>query len=857
MLAHEYSEAAGELLLRALEDDDRDVRIEAARVAVQTGVRAAGAVLLDWLDAPAPELREAAVTALGQLGDPRHQNVLVRALGDARAEVRKAAVRALGRLGGQGVVEPLLRLLDEPDTSVRANVIRTLGTLGDTRAVAPLLGQEHSASSELRVATLLALEALNDPRALPMFVAALDDDDEGLRLLACRALGRLGSAEALPALAGAVRSQDTQTARAALLALSDMRVPKAIELAMEALQRPALRADAVAVLRALVERQGPADPTKSMAPTIVRALATALARDPSDEGAARYAPALAGLTQVTSIEAAIPTLLAALPHHATPAILSALADSGHPSVLLPLMEQMALAPPEHWTRYLTALSRYFDRVGPSDLAADPLLAILEQAQAGAASPPGSDANTGGPPGPGSHAAPSLTEATDVRRQVVGLLARVPAPRVLPVLRPLVQHPDPGLRLATVRALGAHGDHASGPVLLALLDDPEPTMRAAAAGALGQAADTKAVATLVRRVTQRASNDRHAALHALALALPRLSQTGTLPAPLVRKLVAILAPLLSHPDDRLAIAVFDVLEAWHPEAALKPLAQRLTHVDEARRARAAQALSAYPPALSRPILRHVLRLAGPRTLLASVGALAEVGDHRDVAALLRLADRKHWPIPGAVAYALSRMAARGVLKPHATRRKLCRLAARREPYVRANVAAAMAHLGAGACDGGPSPLSWLALPASTPVRVAAARWARVALPSDPEERTPEHPLERALSRCSQRDPDPQVARACRAPKRSSPPASTAQVAMFAYDRNGSELLRDQLVALRFEDGSVFLGYTDANGRLRLPRAPEGEIVLEDPGALPLEARPRATTTTAVVTSARTAASAETP
>ncbi|MEM7607994.1 MAG: HEAT repeat domain-containing protein, partial [Myxococcota bacterium] len=128
-------------LLRALEDPEDAVRMEAARATGRAGVRAAVPVLADWLEDPDELVRSAAATALGELGDPRPLPLLVRALGDLSADVRIAAIDAIVRLGGEDGTVPMLGRLDDPDSRVRIATARALGRLGDPRAVVPLIGR--------------------------------------------------------------------------------------------------------------------------------------------------------------------------------------------------------------------------------------------------------------------------------------------------------------------------------------------------------------------------------------------------------------------------------------------------------------------------------------------------------------------------------------------------------------------------------------------------------------------------------------------------------------------------------------------------------------------------------------------
>jgi hypothetical protein len=186
------------------------------------------------------------------------------------------------------------------------------------------------------------------------------------------------------------------------------------------------------------------------------------------------------------------------------------------------------------------------------------------------------------------------------------------------------------------------------------------------------------------------------------------------------------------------------------------------------------------------------------------------------------------VPGAVAYTLARLSQRGALRPHAAARELCQLGRSREPYMRANVAAAMAAFASRPCDeGGPDPLRWLEPEHAPVVRAAAARWAHAAAAAG---RLDAAAAADALERCATLDVESSVREACAAP---GLPAEAEPTDVYAYATDGVSLLRDRLVALRLADGTVFLGHTDQNGHVRLAHAPRGPIRLEEPGLTPLE------------------------
>lgn len=805
-LAHTQGDVAGPLL-RALEDDDLEVRLEAARAAAKLGIQRAVPLLLDWLDEDEPALRASAAEALGSLGELRALEALVRTLGDARAPVRAAAVKGLAALGSTDAVEPLLSHLGEPDSSVRAQIIFALGALGDGRAVPALMGLPEDDQPELVIASMRALGQLGDSQALTSLLNGLAHSQQSVRVAACQALGELGVAQAYEPLAGAVRGPDPLTAQAALAALTHLPAAdgRPDALAVELLGDASLNTAALTLLETrarqqAVSRQDAHQAAQNAGPSgPVEALVQALDRDRSVDNAERLAPALYRLAGVTDIAPALPRLFEALSSAESGHVALAVGRSGDARALVPLLELLERWPVAELGPVLQALSLLLARMPPDGQAADPLLDLL----------------------------PKVTGSA--RAQVVALIGRTGAARALPTLRPLIESPELPLRLAAVRALGELADSDSGDALIARIEDlgEPPQLRHAAAIALGQCATASHVLRLLRGVLDPGPRDRHAMLRALARALPRLAQEKALPPKLSTTLIARLAPLLSHPDGRLAAAVFDVLSAWHPPEALRPMAALFRHPSPRRRARAALAMGAYPAADSRPVLRHVLRLSTTRTLVSAVVALGEVGDERDLTALLKLMDRKHWPVPGAVMYAVARMAERGVLKPFSTQRALCEFGGRREPLVRANLATAMARLGVGPCRDGLDPRDWLGREQVQPVRLAALRWLQVARHHG---KLKAAEVDRFLRRCVVREPDPVIARACEGlPAREGEPGP---LEVFAYDRDGRELLEDRLVAVRFDDGLLYLGHTDENGRLGLPHAPAVAAELTDPGSWPL-------------------------
>ncbi|GAB5550006.1 MAG: hypothetical protein SangKO_097660 [Sandaracinaceae bacterium] len=791
-----------EPLLAALEDEDAGVRAEAAEAVGRVRMNEAVPRLLDWLDDPDADVRAAAARALGQIGADGTVPQLVRVLGDAHGEVRRAGVEALAAVGGDEVVVPLLGRLDDVDGRVRTLAAQLLGNMGDLRAVVPLVGRARDDAPEVRAAVYSALGDLGDDRAVPALVQGLRDDAPEPRLAAVGALGRLGSEEAVRPLVALMTSPDPRLPRAVTAALGQIGGELARGSLVEALQEPRTRAMAA---QTLVERARRSARTGGDGESDQITLALAAALDQADEPghATQVARTLLEVSSFHSIEPAAPALLAALREGRgePPAALRALGATGSPDALVPLLERLRAEEVHIRLAVLEALRRYFEKAEPDGRAADPLLAVLGH----------------------------VTEPE--RQPVIGLLGRVGARRSLPTLRTLLSHRDPELRLAAVRAIGDIGDPDGAPALLALLDDTDGRLRFEAARAAGAAASAEVVRDLLARLRRREPTDRHAALMALARALPRLAEADALPADNADAARSLLLELAAGDDLGLAARALDVLVAWHPSDAAAPLAALLERAGPRRSLMVTRAIGALDHDAARAALRGLLEQPSTTLQTQAASVMGEHGTAEEAQLLLERGADLPWPASAAAAFALARLARRGVLQEagpqDAAHAGLCRLGASHDPFVRANVATALAALAAPPCASGPHPLGWLERRHAGVVRAAAARWARAAADAG---HVPRATVAEALERCASEPLAPEVAEVCASP--ALPPMNT-EADVYAYAPDGERVLGSHLLALRLSDGSVWVTRSDPNGHLRLSNAPAGALALEDPAATPLE------------------------
>ena len=519
--------------------------------------------------------------------------------------------------------------------------------------------------------------------------------------------------------------------------------------------------------------------------------------------------ALLRISSFASIRSSTRALLTALERERGPwhdQLLLALGATGSPEALMPLLERLqpgyqdktAEAPGDRATgALLDALLLYFERAPADGRAADPLLAFLERASG------------------------------EQRLKGVALLGAARCERAVPALVELLEHRDGELRLAAVRALGAIGDPTSAPALLRLADGRKARLRYEAARALGKVAGENHLGPLLERLLSARAVDRHAVLHALGAALARLRAQGELSPENARRALEALSQIAASEDKQLAARAVDALAAWGDPVAATAVGGQARSPLLGRRVGAVMALGHFDTPEVLGSLRRIARKGPVQVLSAAAISIGETGNQSDVDGLLRMAERFRWPVPASASFALARLARRGELQKLSTARKLCQLARSREPYVRANLAVAMASLGAAACEQGPDPLRWLDLDHAAAVRASAAHWVHASATAG---RIAPEQASRVLGNCARRDPEPAVARVCR---HGAPPALDSKVDVYAYQTDGETLLRFKLVALRLSDGSVFVGYTDLNGHLRLRNAPAGGFELEYPGLTPLE------------------------
>jgi HEAT repeat protein len=780
-------------LMRALEDPEERVRLQAARGLGQGGALAAVPVMIDWLANPKQEVRSVAVTVLGDIGGTEAAAALTRSLSDPDAAVRKDTVRALGTIGRKGnstVVVALIPRLEDDKAEVRLATIAQLEELGDRRAVIPLVARFGDTGVAVRSAAVRAIGKLGDRSAVPALIRLMNDPDEGVRLAAVGSLGSIGAVDAIDALIEQLSSGgDAYRAKVAYALGQIAGTPgsgTAGEDAMRTLvvnlaQAPNARNAAKEALRAA---------GKAAVPALVAHLQGRLAGDPTT---AVELLADAGDPRATA------TLAAELERGrvAMPKVLRALGGTRDPNALVPVLR--ALSSKDAAIR-IAAMNALRPLIGTDARAGDVLI---------------------------EHLADEDLEIRVLAAEYLGILEVGAAAGKLATLA------GPGnpmrLRRAAIDALGEIGRPEASKTLVGILREGPAELHRAAATALAYIADPAAITFLVEQAQASRGPTRHEIVRALGATL-RGGKGNERAREILRKLAGEATTLVS-------LAAIGGLAAAKDKADA-PLLRTLVQQGSADRRRAAAwALGELQDPGSIDVLAAVLSVRDDRLVGDAAWALGEIlaaapKDPRAPAIVDRwLYLGKHGGWAAAInstaglarlLWALPRAERTALLAPP-RRANLGALAFHKSRLVRINAALALASL-AGDEDATKALAQLLRDEVSASVRIAAARGlARLGGPK----------AAAALKTAEGGDSDPQVREAAReaakwlAPGGAVPPlpARTEWRTFYVVDPGTDDApVRQEQYFVHTADGMIWASYTDARGELSSEHMPPGDAVI---------------------------------
>lgn len=797
-LAEATSAETAELLLRTLEDKNPAIRAAAAAELSGEPLALAVPILIDLTRQDSVAVQIAATRALGRSTQAeRCVPHLLPLLTSGNPDLRAAASTALGALALPRSVPALLAQLGDEALSVRIAVAKALKAFPAKAVASPLQDLLPSAPTGLQRAIVETLAELHVANAVPAIALAASGNNDETSISAVLALGRIGGDLAEAHLHNLLAERSIRVVKATLTTLASFPTAKTSALLAAYLHHPQAGDHAERAFRHAV-RFASASRDSSLTQMLRNALLTQVRGATSKAGGLpqlgiRTARLLASLPREEMRPGDVSFLLKLHTTAPSPATLGAVAATNSPLALPALMAAASAQDVSMRRAGRKGLFRFLDKHAVEADIPERLTSQL-----------------------------SVSTASDEQVDLINLVTLTKRPDVLPGLFPFLDSPHRAVAQAAVRAIGQLGPDAACSRLTALLAHPILSIQRAASEALGQCAGPLTLATLIPWL-KSGHPARVRILNAIANAIRR--HVIPIPDQLDAELRKHLQDLAFGSNEGQAIAAIHTLAEMPAEFSLPVLGNVLRQPTDRRRAEAAAALGRFPAHAARPLLRYLLRQASPTIMLGALSGIAEVGDERDLASVLKLSSSKRWPLPSMVPYVLSRWLARDVIPQRTAQRALCDLVDRADPTMQANAAAALAHTGAGDCPKqGISPVDFLSLGRSTAERVAGAHWLQSAIKHG---RMPATKAQSLLLKCVQQDPSQQVREACTSPD-SKQRQTTFPVNVTAND--GSALAKRR-VAIHLGDGTRLIALTDGLGNVYVPPTVQNAKRVTDPGLRP--------------------------
>ncbi|MEW6061500.1 MAG: HEAT repeat domain-containing protein [Bacteroidota bacterium] len=180
-----------EVLSQNLEDDNEDVRIEAALSLLEiVGVGALSPILLTIKDISGWMRVRISNTILGFGGEAVPH--LIEGMKSNNYRVKKFCIEMLGRLGDVSAVQTLIEYMGYDVPEVQIASLEAFGKIGDHRAIPIIIKYAKSENEQYRLAAARALGNLGSPATVSVLNELLLHDTIEVRLAAAEALTKIG-----------------------------------------------------------------------------------------------------------------------------------------------------------------------------------------------------------------------------------------------------------------------------------------------------------------------------------------------------------------------------------------------------------------------------------------------------------------------------------------------------------------------------------------------------------------------------------------------------------------------------------------------------------------------------------------
>lgn len=184
------------------------------------------------------EPRETIVRALAGVDVELATKLLCECLTDDERSIRVAAARALGERGDKAAIPAVRAAITGRDVTLLCALVESLGELEDAESI-PRLGElARSQAVQLANSAVAALGRIPDPAATQSLIKTLDTFNDDVRMSVVKALRAKRDADAVNALATTLKSDPVDRIRdAAALALAERKQPSAIPYLIDRLEK--------------------------------------------------------------------------------------------------------------------------------------------------------------------------------------------------------------------------------------------------------------------------------------------------------------------------------------------------------------------------------------------------------------------------------------------------------------------------------------------------------------------------------------------------------------------------------------------------------------------------------------------
>ncbi|MGB9928720.1 MAG: HEAT repeat domain-containing protein [Methanosarcina sp.] len=250
--------------IRALDDENPEVRKVAAKVLGNIQNSKAEESLFKTLEDPSMEVRTIAVKALACTGSENSTDTLINQLEkmseiDCEPSYQICIIEALGKLHNERAVEPLIKTLEDKNFQIRAAALHSLEILGGERVEEALItkldavsdsNKIHSTHSEFQKQVIFTLGNVKSKKAVHVLIHKLEDKNPEIRKYAAESLGKIKDTQAVDPLLNHISDRNPEVRNSVAYSLGILKAEKAINPLLKMLTEkdPELRITAVYAL---------------------------------------------------------------------------------------------------------------------------------------------------------------------------------------------------------------------------------------------------------------------------------------------------------------------------------------------------------------------------------------------------------------------------------------------------------------------------------------------------------------------------------------------------------------------------------------------------------------------------------